>query len=136
MTFATFVHARTCTPPPPPPPPPPIKNLDSLSKNSLITNPPPLYPPRPPPPHSPRPHTPTPPPHPVQFFFLIWIICQLDSVLVYFFYKLTKNPNLKKSFCFFLCVYVCVCVCGGGGEHHVQMFKIALFKEYKCAKLF
>ena len=58
-------------------------------------------------------------------------------MLVYFFYKLTKNPNLKNFFCF---------VGGGGGggsEHNVQMFKMELLLStlqgiqiYKCAKLF
>ena len=66
---------------------------------------------------------------------------------VNFFYKLTKNPNIKKSFFF---------IGGGGGlwrgggvvagggeggrgsEHCVKMFTMALLllKEYKCAKLF
>ena len=104
MPFETFVHACTLTLPLPSPPPP--KNvrlglLVNLQKNTLPPPPPPAknwilcqkihLPLPPPPPHSPRPHTP--PPHPAQFF-LIWIICLSVSV---FFYKLTKNPNLKRS---------------------------------------
>ena len=57
--------------------------MDSLSKKKILTTPP-----------SPRLHTPPPTPRPI--FCLIWIICQLDSELVNFFYKLTKNPNIKK----------------------------------------
>ena len=60
-------------------------------------------------------------------------------MLVKFFYKLTKNPNLKKSFLFIFFFW------GGGGggvagrgKHNVQILKMALllFKENKCAKLF
>ena len=117
------------TPPPPPPqkcqirilcqfvkkirPPPPEKKLDSLSKNLPTTNPPTTQ----------TTHT-SPTPRPI--IFLIWIICQLDSVLVYFFYKLTKNPNLKKSFfsTFFFGGGGGGGACGGGrgNEHYVQMF--------------
>ena len=57
-----------------------------------------------------------------------------------FFYKLTKNPNLKKSFFFFFFFFFFFCGGGGGGgggvpvawggsEHNVHMFQ-------KCAKLF
>ena len=133
MPFETFVYAHTLTlasPPPPPPtkkkcqiripcqfmekypPPPPQKEWILCKKKSLT-----------------RPHRPTRPDHthllhirPI--FVLMWIICQRDSVLVYFFYKVTKGQNLKKMFFFFWggggeggC---------GGGEHNVQMFKMAL----------
>ena len=91
-------------PPPPPPPPsppakkkivrlgffcqfiekyPPLKKWNHLCPKKSLTNPP----------NSPRPHTP--PPNPAHFFFLIWIICRLE-----FFYKLTKNPNIKKNLFF------------------------------------
>ena len=63
---------------------PPKKNGFFIKENHL-----PLHPP-----HSPRPHTPPPPSPTMPNFFLIWIIRQLDSVLVNFFYKLTNNPNL------------------------------------------
>ena len=112
--------------------------------------PPPTFPLNPPPPHThtkkkkkkkifcqiriPRQFIEKEPPRPI--FFSVWIICQLDSMLVILFYKLTKNPI------FFLR--------GGGGggrgrgcgvwrnEHNVQMFKMAflLLKENTCAKLF
>ena len=52
---------------------------------------------------------------------------------------MTNSQNLKKILFFFFFFlggggdWGC-----GGGEHNVQMFKMALllFKEYKCAKLF
>ena len=83
----------------------PLKKMDSLS-NKFTS-----------PPHSPRTHTP--PPTPAHFFFLIWIICQLDSVLVNFFYKLTKNPNIKKNLNFR--------ARGAGGRAGVNIM-------YKCLK--
>ena len=107
---------------------PPKNKLNSLSKIFAYH-----YPPL-------SPFAQTTPPTPPNFF-LIWIICQLDSVLVNFFYKLTKNPNLKKSFLLLLFFFFA----GGGGgcdgrgsEHNVQMFQMALllFKKYNCAKLF
>ena len=137
LPFETFAHAHTLTLPPPftqppsqppplkkkkkkkivrlgdpcqfieksPPPPPPThtKNGFFVKKIHLPLPPPPR-------PHTPPPFPPTPPnPHPAQFFsdLDIRIICQLDSVLVNFFYKLTNNPNLF-LFSFF--------GWGGGGE--------------------
>ena len=105
MPFETFVHACTLTLPPPfsppprplPPPPrpgkkcqiripcqfiekyplPPKKKWILCQKNSLTT-----------PPTSTRPdHTHLPPTRPFFSDLAILIICQLDSVLVIFFYK-------------------------------------------------
>ena len=85
-----------------------------------------------------EPHTP--PPNTPPNFFSVQIICQLDSVLVIFFFKLTKNPAGFFVFFFFFCFFFvgegrlwC-----GGSEHNVQMFKMALLllKENTCAKLF
>ena len=155
----TFVHIRALTPPTPslyliPPPPPnkkkcqirilcqfiekypPLKKWILCQKNFTYHTPPPSRPD-----HTHLPHN-TPP-----IFFLIWIICQLDSVLVIFWQIDEESKLKKKSFFFFL---------GGGGGgggggrggggqgcggrclHNVQMFKMTLllFKEYKCAKLF
>ena len=115
MPFETFAHARTLTLPlplpnlsPPPLPIPPIKKENCQIRipcQFIEKSPPPhqkekkkeirilcqkIHLPLPP---SPRPAqtTHTSPPHPAQFFsdLDILIICQLDSVLVNFFYKLT-----------------------------------------------
>ena len=68
----------------------------------------------PPPPHththSPRPHT-SPPPHPAHFFSDLDYLPTWFSVSE-FYYKLTKNPNLKKNFFFFFFFFF---FCGGGG---------------------
>ena len=93
------------SPYPTPPPPPAKKNCQIRIPCQFKENYPPLkkwilcqknlpLPHLPPPAHSPRPHTPPPTPRPI--FFLIWIICQLDLMYV-FFYKLTKNLNIKKT---------------------------------------
>ena len=100
---------------------PPQKKMDSLSKKNHL--------PLPPPPLAQTTHT-SPPPHP--FFSDLDYLPTWFSVRE-FFYKLTKNPNLKQSFfggggegC-----------CSWGSEHNVQMFQMALlhFREYKLAKL-
>ena len=59
-------------------------------------------------------------PLPRRIFFLIWIICQLDSVLVNFLQIDKESKYLTKSFFFFFFFVwgggvLCVCVCGGGG---------------------
>ena len=106
LSFETFVHARTLTlplPSPVPPPPPPLKKKKDFFCQIRIScqfiekySPPPPPPKKkwilcqkihlpltpPPPHHSRRPHTPPPAPHPTHIF-LIWIICQLDSVSVF-----------------------------------------------------
>ena len=80
------------------------------------------------PPHSPRPHTP--PPHPVQFFFLIWIICQLDSVLVYFL-QTDKESKSKIIFFFFFFFFFFL---GGGGGGLWRGWEGGVYIMYKCLK--
>ena len=103
----------------------PLKKMGSLSnKFTKPPAPPPL------PPLAQTTHL----PHPAHFFFSFGLFASVSE----FFYKLTKNPNIKKIFFF----------SGGGGggawlwrggcEHNVQTLEMALllFKDYKCAKLF
>ena len=127
------MHIHLPSPLPSPHPPPLHKKNGFFVQKITYHYPPP--PPPPPPPHT-HTHTHTRPDHthflPPTHFFLIWTICQLNSVLVNFL-QIDKESESKKI----------VCVCGGGGwrggeYNNVQMFQMALllFKEYKYIELF